>query len=442
MLTMVFLYAQDNINEESLFSDPQTVESSSNIMNNTINSNVEKQSVTLSGQISAYSAYTLGRDFVSGKTNGDKNSFQNYIRGNLFLDIRLTKGIKTFANLEADYSPLGQLQVHRFIGIPPISSDTTLLETNNTALILKEFFLDANVNRMVYFRVGKQVLQWGTAYFWNPSDLINVQKKDFNNLSFFREGGYGLKTHIPFGTVLNLYNYLDLNNVSRIENVAAASKIEALIGGTELSLSIWAKKDFHPVYALDFTSRVFGIDIRGEASLADWDSHLKVKTETITVGPLTVTNIVTSPVTNQWTPKISLGFTKSFDFLEVSDRISVTGEFFYNGAGYSENIFANDTIRNALLIGAASYSPNYNSQFYAAIFTSIVKFFSPDLTFNFNAIGNLNDYSFTLAPALMYNPADNFNLTFTMIGYVGNENCEYTFFGSALTFSLQADLRF
>ncbi len=301
--------------------------------------------------------------------------------------------------------------------------------------------MDANIARAVYIRAGKQVLQWGKAYFWNPSDLINIQRKSFLDMTAFREGSSGVKVTVPFGTVFNIYGYWDITKITDVADSGVAGKAEFLLGGTEISLSAWAKKGFYPVYALDFSSRIWTIDIRGEASFSYGDNARKILSNVTFV-----TNIfpVIGQEHNIWVPRVSFGFTKSFDFLEVSDRISFTGEIFWNGGGYYDPEILNDTMRQAVLLNPLTglYQPNWLSAYYFAVFASVAQFLITDLTFSFNAIVNAVDWSSALSAGLTWTPVYDFSVGFTLTGYAGDTNREYTVGGSALSAGLTATLAF
>jgi hypothetical protein len=51
------------------------------------------------------------------------------------------------------------------------------------------------MGKIVYFRAGKQVAQWGRCYLWNPTDLINVEKP-FYSEDIFARGNLRLKMSI------------------------------------------------------------------------------------------------------------------------------------------------------------------------------------------------------------------------------------------------------
>ena len=65
----------------------------------------------------------------------------------------------------------------------------------------------------MYFRAGKQVLKWGTGYFWNPTDLINIEHRSFTNTNALLHGVFGLRSDVVFSPNWHLYTFLNLNGV-------------------------------------------------------------------------------------------------------------------------------------------------------------------------------------------------------------------------------------
>jgi hypothetical protein len=440
-------FAEEAIDENALFGNDNIV-STNKITDNAISSNADKESFSITGRVRNDTSYTLSRKFITNwSTNAESNPFNTTMLGNLLVDIRLRQGIKAFANVEVGYYPFGQLVPHYYQQLTPPYTNTNsllLVDTNNTTLVLKEFFIDANFNKAVFLRAGKQVLQWGTAYFWNPSDLINIQRKSFSDMSAFREGSSGLKVTIPFGTVFNIYGYLDVTKITNIMDTGVAGKLEFLLGATEISLSAWAKRGYYPVYAMDFTSRLFGIDFRGEASLSYGDNNTKLGYYVTNIGFGDMNYNFTYQDFEKWDPRVSFGFSKTFDFLDVSDRIGITAEVFWNANGsYDPNLLKDDT-RRAIIMNPFSgiYQPNYLSAYYMALFTSYAQFFNPDLSFSFNMIMNMVDWSSVMTGSFSWSPVYNLTVALNLSGYFGDANTEYTVSGGALGFGLTTSLSF
>ena len=193
------VFAGDAVDENELFGDPDGgIEPRQEATTDA--AGLEK-TTRLSGEITSA--------VIHSEVNASTSSqLAAYVLGNLFLDVRLKNDIKAMVNLEASY-----------IG----SSKTTLVN-------IREFFFDFNIRRKAYFRTGKQVLQWGRCYFWNPTDLLNVEKKSFIQKIGYREGAYGIKAHIPFGTQYNIYGFIDTGNAQESRDAAVAGKFEFLAG--------------------------------------------------------------------------------------------------------------------------------------------------------------------------------------------------------------------
>jgi hypothetical protein len=288
----------------------------------------------------------------------------------------------------------------------------------------------------VYFRIGKQVLKWGQGYFWNPSDLVNIEKKDFKEMDSIRKGTYGIKTQIPFGVKQNIYLFTDMNDTTDPGMVAQALKYEFLIGNTEMSISALVRSGNKPVWGCDFTSRLGDVDLRGELSLTDGsecsrlDDHLNAETWD-----------------GQAIVRACLGFTKGFDQGNIKDRISLTGEFYYNQAGYDRNILQLAAKQGSAVLTstANSYLANYysNSKYYAALFSTISKVWGSDTSFNLNAIMNLVDNSALVVTGISYAPSSN-NITVSLnVGYnLGDKYTEMMVTGERYYVSLVTTVKF
>jgi hypothetical protein len=422
-----FILAEE-FDEDDFFSDEDVIVESDEIMDESIGEEMEKESVGLTGEMGSSFIYSMTRDFFLGDQGIAENPFAVQISGDLLLDVRLMKGIKAFADMGVTYLPQGETvayPVFNTAGFPL----GYCLENLDTLICLKEFFIDVNIARAVYFRVGKQVLQWGTGYFWNPTDVINIEKRNFFDMDALREGVYGLKLHIPFGTVVNLYGFLDMGDAEVLPDIAVAGKAEFLFFNTELSLSLWAKDGYFPVFGMDVTSRLFDIDLRGEFSISYGDNQHKLD---IDGGDI--------DMSDEWAPRCMLGFSAFFDLFDVEDRLSIEGEFYYNHNGYDECMFDDEAVRNAFLAGY--YIPNSYGKYYGVLFITVNRFIVSDLVFAINVLGNFNDLSFLVSTGLVWNPVHNFTAVWTIHTALGEENREYTFSGNAVVLELSLGIRF
>ena len=203
--------AQQPVDENALFADSVSVTTApARADSQQLRNPGQQKSTGLSGTFTSAALGSLDRDFFSAAAYRH-TALATWITGDVNLDVRLSGGFKAFASMEATYRP--------------VSSEATG-QDSNLAFSLPELFLDANYRNKIYFRTGKQVLQWGRCYFWNPTDLINIEQKQFIQKIGLRQGTYGVKLHAPFGTRYNAYGFIGTYQVNRPDEVSAAVKFE------------------------------------------------------------------------------------------------------------------------------------------------------------------------------------------------------------------------
>ncbi len=438
---------EELFSEENLFSEDMFVEEEQ-VLRDDVDDEIKEPRISVSGEVRASSTFTYYDSAYNWleTDNGNKGQLSNIISADIFFDVRLQNGIKSFLSLETSYFPEGIEEVILLneelanqIGIPYITTEKF------TDIGLKEFFLDTHWNNKIYLRTGKQVLKWGKSYFWNPSDLINVERKDFFDLNKSREGTYGARLHIPYGAEKNLYFFIGMEGVEEIEDVALSGKYEFLVGNTEMAFSTWTRKDAKPIYGFDFSGRFADIDIRGEVSLYRDYGLRKIENDSLK-------EIINKEA--ELLPRVSLGFTKYYDQGEIDDRISLTGEIYYNQYGFEENIFKKIDEKAVTLSPEEAfelkgaylsefYEPFMNSKYYLALFGSVKKFIISDVTLNINSLINLVDKSSVLTTGVSYSPAlSDWSVDLSVNGYLGDKCTEATFSGNKYNLSLGTNILF
>lgn len=391
----------------------------------------EKESVSFSGKLIARGMYFVNRDWLFDEGDFADNRLLNYSEADFLIDVRLKNGMKGFINLTAQSLAQEDKELN---SLRKESDDTS---NNNLEDNLKEFFIDANYRRKAYFRIGKQVLKWGRTYFWNPNDFINIEKHNFMDMYRLREGIYGSRAHFPLGSQKNIYLFMNFSSADNLDDVAFSAKYEFLINSTEIALSSWNKRGHGRALGCDFSTRIFNFDINSEISLYHKDNHYYIE--------LNETTAVLAKEKNKNSIRLSLGITKTFDF-QINDQIILTYEFFFNQAGYEENIFKNEYANFLIsfydLLDPDFYEPNYHSKFYSAVFASINKYPTPKSTVLLNILSNTSDGSFIVSPGFSYEPVDYFNILFNVNIFAGPENREYTREGFGISFDFSVELQF
>ena len=400
---------------------------------------IEKERVGLSGILQATGSYNVTRNFVNGSAGVSDNTLGGVMSGDFLIDVRLKKSFRAFVDLSLGYLTNGAPVSHAFTLTEPYGPlaviPGTLLkvsEDQTTLLGVKEMFIDFNIANTVYFRAGKQVLKWGTGYFWNPTDLINIEHKSFISQDALLEGVFGLRSDVVFSPKIHLYTFLNLNGVQDISNAAFAARTEFLIGSFEFGLSGWLKPGKIPVFGTDFTAPLFwSLNLTGEASLSWGDIQDKLDTSGSRYS-----------VRNQLVPKIDIGLSRSFDAFDVQDRINVVAEFFYNSDGYDQNMFQALSPAHLVIFLKDYYQSGYYGQYYGALFITINSFFLTNMTLTLDMLANLSDLSAIPMVILSYAPVNNFTLSFQLGAYVGADNREYTISNNMFFATLGAKVAF
>ncbi|OHD62995.1 MAG: hypothetical protein A2176_09195 [Spirochaetes bacterium RBG_13_51_14] len=450
--------------EEEMFGDEETVTPEEKIKDDSLPEEMEKKSLTFSGFLNSRSSGSYKRGSILRQIGIlDGTDFLSYFQSNFGLDARLPKGIRGYFNISADYYPAG-MPVSRtyqvplqYLGIPAYFTKVDLMaaEKINAVFSINEVFLDINFDKRVYFRIGKQVLKWGVGYLWTPTDLISIEKKNIQDSSQVMQGTYGLKIHVPFGTRANIYSFIDLNSARHLSDISMANKVEVLLKNTEMALSILVKKNNVPVYGFDFTSRIAGIDVHGEASLSYGDNRRRLRgypwylaagTSPVPIEFLYLapsdTSIMDRRVRGEWVPKASFGFGRGFEVKDVKDRIRFDVEVFYNHAGYDSYVFEKDFYNIGYFLSAGLYTPNYYGKYYAGAFITIRQMFVEELSAMINCIVNIGDQSSIVSGIISYAPYYDLTLNLMVNGFIGKENREYTVYGNYVVAELSAKLVF
>lgn len=387
------------INEDTLFSDSNTEVKQEDVVNNNVADELEKSRIGISGDVKASSTFY---QYYHGE-----NVFVTELDADLLLDARLNKRWKFFASGSATFYPILNDMMKQKFGIEDQSTSD-----------FKEYFLDTNINDKVFFRAGRQVLKWGQGYFWNPTDLINIERKDFSDMDKLRKGTLGLKVQIPSGVQRNIYFFADTDRINDFNDISWAAKYEFLVKNTEMSVSARIKDRELPYWGFDITGRILKCDVRGEISLTDGANYHDKILDYDTLDP--------KSFDGQLIPRISIGFTKTFDSGDIKERISITPEFYYNSIGYDQNMIQrtlDDTSKQNWLL--SHYDPWGNCKYYLAIFSSVNKFIISDMTLNINGIANLVDHSGTLMSGVIYKPAlTNWEFSLNLSVNMGAENTE------------------
>ncbi len=407
-----------------MFSDEDTVTPVEKMTDSKFEENNEKESVGFSGAINSRNSYSMNRDWLIGNNASTaQNNLGNQIQTNAQLEARLKHSTKAVVNLVNNIYAQGRTEQRTFQDATT-GATSRVNETVYADYRFTEAFVDTNINRAVYFRAGKQVLVWGRGFFWNPSDVINAELRSATDAFQFREGTYGLRTHVPFGSSLNFYAFTGVGRSNRAEDMIQAFKAEVAVSRAEFATGVIMGQKKVPTYIAEASTRFLTLDWRAEVTYAYGDNAQRIDP-----GSFNILNPVMYQLRDQHVFKGVLGFGRSFEVFDVANRLGINVEYFYNGAGYKENVFAESPLVRAYFVQNGAYRPNFYGMHYLGLFVTYAKFFVNDLTLGLNGFGNLSDKTFVFSNIFTYLPLFNLTLTWQNNIFTGQSIGEYTVSG-------------
>lgn len=236
---------------------------------------------------------------------------------------------------------------------------------------LSEIHLSFDIQKRVFIRLGKQMISWGSGYFWSPEDFINLEKSQPSlvNVVDVRSGKPGLRLHIPIQSA-NLFLFTDFSSRtsggipgSFGTTIAQAWRLDGTIAGVNIGTVGYLAGNAPAKIGFDATGNIFATDIYGEVALSFM------------------------PDNNAPATAVSIGASRLFG---QEKNWTCRGEFYYNDTGYSDARIS--------LLPAGSFTPFYSGKYYAYAELSGLNLFS--YRFNFSSYGFMNladrSYSTTL----------------------------------------------
>jgi hypothetical protein len=268
---------------------------------------------------------------------------------------------------------------------------------------LSEFYLSFDLSKKVFVRIGNQLLAWGPSFIWTPVDFVNLQRLDPLASVDLRAGKPGLRVHVPMKNS-NLFLFADFSrtvdaasaDVNDLARTALAARWDLTALGFEFGLSGYFGRDLPGHFGLDFSGRLLGFDVYGEAALT---ANFPSETQDYAV---------------------SAGLQRSFGDLK---EWSMQAEAFYQSAGQPG-------------------TPFYEGQWYAFAALAKQKLFADFLDVTLSGFLNASDLSYLLRLAAAFDPAGVIPFTFT-VGYAGGgAGKEFTSYSKGNAFSASLEVRF
>ncbi len=239
------------------------------------------------------------------------------------------------------------------------------IDPSRLDLALSELHLSFDMNKMVFFRLGNQLLSWGSTLYWSPADFVNRQKQAFGAGADLRSGIPGFRVHLPLDNS-NLFLFLDLSRVVDKTVVGDFAQMTGLAwrgDTTVVGIRLGTNGYFIPgvvSLGLDVTTNILGADLYAEGAL-------KI------------------PEIGDKTGQVALGFSRPWG---DSGEWSLTAEAFWNPTGEGAvdiPFFSSPAYGN--------YSPLYWGRYYVWSQFKRSKLWDDRLSLSVSGVTNLSDSS-------------------------------------------------
>ncbi|MFW6288769.1 MAG: hypothetical protein ACOC2Q_03215, partial [Spirochaetota bacterium] len=243
--------------------------------------------------------------------NPDSVSMSTALSSRLFFDARPDEDFRVFGKMTASY---------------PFETDDATGRELQDVFHIEELFSDFNWNDRVFFRGGKQTLNWGVGYFYSPADLLNIAEIDPEDPEAELEGPVALKANIPLG-VNNLYFYALPTAGDEPFDLGLAAKGELVVGPGEIGVGVIYQRDVSPAGMATVSTSFGDFDLFGEGVVSYGSNR------TFVVETEEFPGLETEDRNDEFFFNATAGFRWSDSVGDTSSTVSVVAQYLYNGEG-------------------------------------------------------------------------------------------------------------
>jgi hypothetical protein len=269
------------------------------------------------------------------------------------------------------------------------ASSPTLLGTGIPvpSISIWELFTDVDLGRWAFVRAGKQMVKWGVGYFFQPADIISLSAVDFYDPTAEREGPVAIKMNVPV-SVHNLDFYVIApagETLDSITKVGLAGRAQLVLGGFELGAgaAYQKTKDWQFIGTVSGSIGSFAVFGEGLLRRKSPGRHIVSADEVLTDR-------------DTW----FFGGTAGLTYVNSDAYLTATGQYYFNGEGYSDVRDVADDVPLLLAtgqIGIPDILGNTGMHYGGANVSWSIKKDSK-VSLSLLWIGNLSDGSGTIRP--------------------------------------------
>ena len=270
---------------------------------------------------------------------------------------------------------------------------------------LSELHLSFDLGKILFVRVGNQLVSWGSSFFWSPADFVNQRPSDATAAIDTRTGKTGVRLHLPLPSG-NVFVFGDFSQSldgagevqDLVEKGTVAFRADTSLAGFNVGALGSFGKTAKPQAGLTLSGRLFQVDLWGEYA-------------------------ATLPLNDfEYAWAASVGGEK------VWGDWTLRGEWFENPQGKPDT-----ELTFSVLSG---FKPFFWGQQYAFAALSKSKLWGDGLDGSVSVIGNVTDRSYTINSSLSFRPARTVPFTLSLKYYGGPEKREFTLQNGAHSLAL------
>ncbi|MCF6334532.1 MAG: hypothetical protein L3J12_02185 [Spirochaetales bacterium] len=279
----------------------------------------------------------------------------------------------------------------------------------------------------MFFRAGKQSVNWGVGRFFSPGDLLSLSRIDQEDPDADLDGPVAVKVNYPF-MLNNFYLYTIIPvEADSYSDIAFAPKVEFVIGNSEIAFGAYYQYNHAPDAMATISSAIGDVSLYGEGYL----SYGSDKTFVIDNGGVTAVSY-NDKIFFKGT--IGAGYSWSDDFANYN--FSFSGQYYYNGEGYDDP-YTLQELGSLLGSGVISSSDLLeNGRHYGAGSVSWRDMWGSDFSLSLFFIENFSSLSGMIKPSFSWSGMDNIDITLSAPRIFGDPGEEYSVQGSTASVSL------
>ena len=315
--------------------------------------------------------------------------------------------------------------------------DTTDERSFDDIVQVDEMFADFAWQDAVFFRAGKQTLNWGVGRFFSPADLLNIAEIDPEDPDAELEGPIAIRTSVPLGTS-GAYFYLLPEFADEPFDTGVAIRGEAVVHGAEVTAGLIYQRDIAPAGMVTLTTSVSDVTLYAEGVVSYGSNRTFVQEGPLPLGVEAVSR------DDEFFVNATLGATYLYNPDEWDSSVSISGQYLFNGEGYEDTSIITD---NQSGVGALVANGDLavsdltgTGMHYSALSVSWRDILGSDFTGSVLWLHNYSDMSAQVSPSVSTTVFDSIDLTLSVPFTFGEEGDEFSPSGDSLSARVTASL--